>query len=337
MSIHRREFLSTAAASLATALPAMAVTAPRRPTADRLLLIPMFGGPSQLETFDPKPDAASEIRGPFGSIATRTPGMRFSELFPRLASASNRFAVLRTLHHDAAPVHEIGLKLCNSFESTATNTPVPHMGASLSAIKKQPWAILSDGPLWAGIASDHGQTSAGVGSEFRRQPAFTPTTLRGKFARAVTLLETGHCAVTVNPRSNVFTQLTWDCHSESGALNTTLDDYRTTLAPEFDLAFSELLESLEMRGLLERTLVVAVGEFGRTPRLNSQGGRDHWAGCWSALVAGGGIRGGACLGESDAIASEPRLRPIGCPELTGTIARALGVPTQQHGLDELFC
>ena len=80
------------------------------------------------------------------------------------------------------------------------------------------------------------------------------------------------------------------------------------------------------RGLLDTTLVVATGEFGRTPKLNANGGRDHWAGCWTALVAGGGVRGGNVVGRSDATGGEPADRPVTPQELVATIFHALGVP-----------
>ncbi|MBY0458596.1 MAG: DUF1501 domain-containing protein [Gemmataceae bacterium] len=131
--------------------------------------------------------------------------------------------------------------------------------------------------------------------------------------------------LTVNQFSTVFDSPSWDCHADGGSLRTTLADVRNIVAPSFDAAFSALLTDLSERGLLESTLVVATGEFGRTPRLNSNGGRDHWAGCWSALVAGGGVRGGQVIGRSDATGSEPADRPITPQELVATIFRALGV------------
>ena len=90
-------------------------------------------------------------------------------------------------------------------------------------------------------------------------------------------------------------------------------------------SITALLTDLEQRGLLDRTLVVAVGEFGRTPHPNANGGRDHWPGCWSAILAGGGVQGGRVVGSSDAIASEPKDRPVTPAELVATIYHALGI------------
>jgi len=85
------------------------------------------------------------------------------------------------------------------------------------------------------------------------------------------------------------------------------------------------LEDLKQRGLLETTLVVAMGEFGRTPQLNARGGRDHWPGVWSVLFAGAGVRGGQVVGSSDKNAAEPRDRPVTPPEVAATVYRGLGI------------
>src|SRR5262249_5585769 len=106
------------------------------------------------------------------------------------------------------------------------------------------------------------------------------------------LVEHGVRLVTVNMFDTVFGQVTWDCHANGGDLSSTLEDYKETLCPMLDAAYTALLDDLETTGLLAGTLVVAMGEFGRTPRLNNRGGRDHWPGVWSILMAGGGIRGG---------------------------------------------
>src|SRR5205814_8664891 len=94
--------------------------------------------------------------------------------------------------------------------------------------------------------------------------------------------------------------------------------------PMFDQAYTALLDDLSDRGLLGSTLVVAMGEFGRTPHLNARGGRDHWPGVWSILLAGGGIRGGQVIGSSDALGAEPKDRPVAPAEVAATIYRALG-------------
>jgi hypothetical protein len=139
------------------------------------------------------------------------------------------------------------------------------------------------------------------------------------------LVESGVRLVTVNMFETVFNQITWDCHADGGSLASSLDDYRETLCPMFDLAYTTLLEDLAQRGLLEKTLVVAMGEFGRTPQLNPRGGRDHWPSVWTILLAGGGVRGGRVIGSSDRIAAEPRDRPVTPPEVAATMYRSLGI------------
>jgi uncharacterized protein (DUF1501 family) len=93
----------------------------------------------------------------------------------------------------------------------------------------------------------------------------------------------------------------------------------------FDAAYSTLLEDLSDHGLLDDVLVVAMGEFGRTPRINTRGGRDHWPGCWSVLFAGGGVQGGRVVGRSDATASTPADRPVTPAEVVATVYHSLGI------------
>ena len=108
-----------------------------------------------------------------------------------------------------------------------------------------------------------------------------------------------------------------------------LNDYKDDLCPMFDQAYSALLEDLHQRGLLDTTLVLAMGEFGRTPRLNPRGGRDHWPGCWSVLFAGAGVRGGQVIGSSDAIGAEPRERPVTPAEIAASVYHGLGIDPNQ--------
>jgi uncharacterized protein (DUF1501 family) len=153
-------------------------------------------------------------------------------------------------------------------------------------------------------ATAFGQNCAGCASALAREP--------------------GHF-MTVNQFNTVFDSPSWDCHADGGSLCTNLNDIRDIVAPSFDTAFTALLTDLEERGLLESTLVVATGEFGRTPKLNSNGGRDHWAGCWTTLIAGGGVRGGQVIGRSDRTGGEPAERPVTPQELVASIFHALGI------------
>jgi uncharacterized protein (DUF1501 family) len=134
--------------------------------------------------------------------------------------------------------------------------------------------------------------------------------------------------VTINMFDTVFNKVTWDCHADAGSLPTTLNDYKSTLCPMFDMAYSALLDDLKQRGMLGTTLVVAMGEFGRTPKLNLRGGRDHWPGCWSVLFAGAGIKGGQVIGSSDSIGSEPKDRPVSPLEVAATIYEGIGIDSK---------
>jgi hypothetical protein len=122
----------------------------------------------------------------------------------------------------------------------------------------------------------------------------------------------------------------WDMHGAGGPPTSIFSENTYGLPyvlPRFDEAVSALLEDLELRGLLESTLVVAVGEFGRTPRVSGVG-RDHYPTCYSAMLAGAGIRGGAIYGASDKIAAFPKENPVSPENFAATLLHALGVPPE---------
>jgi hypothetical protein len=140
--------------------------------------------------------------------------------------------------------------------------------------------------------------------------------------------------VTINMFETVFGEVTWDCHGSAPFCS--INGYRELIGPMFDNAYSALLDDLEACGLLSSTLVVAMGEFGRTPKINPAGGRDHWPGCWTIVLAGGGIKGGQVVGSSDEIGAAPQDRPVTPAEVAATIYHALGIslevnlPGPQH-------
>jgi uncharacterized protein (DUF1501 family) len=105
---------------------------------------------------------------------------------------------------------------------------------------------------------------------------------------------------------------------------------RDELLPPTDAAFAALVQDLSDRGLLDETLVVMLGEFGRTPRFNPQGGRDHWPNCFSVALAGGGVRGGMVYGASDSIGAYPTANPVTPQELLATIYHCLGIEADTH-------
>jgi hypothetical protein len=137
------------------------------------------------------------------------------------------------------------------------------------------------------------------------------------------LVERGVRFVTINMFETVFDEVTWDIHGSRPF--TDIEEMAKLVAPNFDQAFSTLLEDLHERGLLANTIVVAMGEFGRTPKINPAGGRDHHPGVWTIILGGGPIRGGRVVGESDELGYVPKTRPVTPMEVTATIYHALGL------------
>jgi uncharacterized protein (DUF1501 family) len=140
------------------------------------------------------------------------------------------------------------------------------------------------------------------------------------------LVEAGVRLVTVNwARDDAY----WDTHANN------FRDLKEKLLPPFDRGFSALLEDLDQRGLLSETLVVCLGEFGRSPKINANAGRDHWAACNSVVLAGAGVRGGQVLGASDRTAAYPVTPPVSPGDLAATIYHTLGIDPQTEMRDAL--
>lgn len=346
MTITRREFLRTSTAAAA----GLAVGA-RNVNDKNCIFLMLVGGPSQLDTWDPKPDAPADVRGPFRPIPTRTPGMLLSELFPKTAAISDKIAVVRSMHHSAAPIHETGFQLMQTGK-LAGDRAHPHFGALVSAVKgsrdNSPANVLLPGPIgFNGVNIDRGQTAGHLGDEHAPVYVSRPvpddparerygnTDFGNNCLHAARLIERGSRFVTVNMFQTVYDTITWDCHAVGGSLRSELSDY-PQIAATFDAAYSALLEDLHQRGLLDSTLVIANGEFGRTPHLNRDGGRDHWAGVWTALVAGGGVRGGHVIGSSDRLGGEPKDQPVSPGQFAASIQYALGLPSSGEPIRGLF-
>ena len=240
---------------------AAAACAPSRPRARSAIFLHLAGGLSHLDSFDPKPEAPREIRGPFGAIRTSVPGVRFSGHLPRLAERARKLTILRSMCSEETNHERAGALL--DFPGAVR--------------------IVARGPLAEALA------------EARRR------------------IEAGAPIVAVEPRA-----LHYDTHAAA------FERLARVLLPELDFALAALLDDLEARGLLASTLVVATGEFGRTPRINDEGGRDHYAGAWSALLAGGGLTGGRVLGATDRHGAEVRDQPVRPQDLARTILAALG-------------
>jgi uncharacterized protein (DUF1501 family) len=372
------------------------------------ILLFLVGGPSQLDTWDLKREAPSNVRGPFRPIRTNVPGVEICEHFPLMAKMADRFAIVRSVHHKEAAIHETGHQLMQTGRLNSGGVEYPHYGAVLSymgspASTGLPPYVVLPGPLGnTGVAIGHGQGAGFLGQRhepfvLKRDPmtggmdlasidlppGLDPARLGNRYdllaaidnahrafdaaeassgrgfqelfashvrsafdvaaegeqrrqryglntfgqscLLARRLVERGVRLVTVNMFDTVFDAVTWDCHADGGSLDSSLADYGETLCPMFDRAYTALLEDLHQQGLWSTTLVLAMGEFGRTPQLNPRGGRDHWPGVWSVLFAGAGIQGGQIVGSSDACAGEPRDRPVSPAEVAATVYRALGV------------
>jgi len=318
------------------------------------ILIMMTGGASQLETFDPKPDAPSEVRGPLKAISTSVPGVFLSEPFPQLAQRAGQFSLIRSLYHDAAPIHETGHQLIQTGRLSKRALNYPCFG---SVVSRQ-WGPRGDAPPFVvlprlvsslGVNTYRGQQATFLGDEFAPATTVGESSSAGdyeieiegeskaiqqqygkhRFGRlllqARQLVERGTRCVVVNLFDDLHQQMTWDCHGTGTGTSGKVYEYRDSLGPAYDKALSTLLDDLSSKGLLNDTLVVSTGEFGRTPQINAQGGRDHWPHVWSALVAGGGTPGGQVVGASDARASAPVERPVHAAELTATIYHHLGL------------
>ena len=364
--VSRRDFLRAGSLSVVgLSVAERTALSEAKDSADRrsCILLLMTGGASQFETFDPKPDAPLGIRGPLRAIPTAVSGIWLSESLLRLAERADSFAILRSLCHDAAPIHETGQQLLQTGRLVRADLRHPSFGSVVASRlgprgKVPPYVVLPRLVAGTGVSAYRGQQAGFLGAEFdpltladggepvpaspdgenellarisiddEPEPvrrAYGDTRFGKLCLKARQLVECGVRVVTVNLFDSLVGQVTWDCHGRSPSAPSTLYDYRDELCPKFDSALSALLDDLKQRGMLDDTLVIATGEFGRTPQVNQNGGRDHWPGVWSALVAGGGVRGGQVIGASDSQGAAPAERPIAPAELVATVYRTFGL------------
>ncbi len=428
----RRDWLRLAWPVILAAGSGRAVAA-GKPRAKSILVVFTSGGMSQLDTWDPKPNAPEEIRGAFGSVATAVPGLRFCEHLPRIAKLAGQFTVVKSMTHDDAD-HGSACYLALTGQPhprKSSNPPpasldAPSLGAVVHRVRPSDrfphTAMHVNGPLLAPTEPGPGQYGGFLGRGFdpidfgdvtdgsaivrgmlrpaavsvgrdaeRRQlaealdgrgknwPATAgrvevlrkthelldspltrdafdltkePMALRDRYGRhragqacllGRRLVEAGVPWVTVFFNHSVRGQDThpadtdaygWDTH------NDIFDAMKDHLLPRFDRSFSTLLEDLRERGLLETTLVVCIGEFGRAPTvaleknfLGSSPGRKHWPRCYSAVLAGAGVARGAVYGASDRHAGEAREKPVSPADLSATMLHALGIPADTHYTD----
>jgi uncharacterized protein (DUF1501 family) len=400
--LRRRDFLQVGGAgllglTLADAFRADAAPRPGRrpPAAKACILIYLAGGPSQFETFDPKPNAPAGIRSPWGAVPTQVPGVRFSELVPMLARQADQFALVRALHHTHS-LHHPWPMMTGTMQQTTTYgaavtflkrgaadelPPYVHLGTKLSVGAgtlgagfdpleiRDPTdaraslesltlardlspdrlegraALLQDVDRWRRLAESSGAARAQDGLYQRALALLTSARVRDAFdlnrepeavrdrygansfgqscllARKLVEAGTRFVQVMWYDREDGFA-VGWDVHGDdfNGLVR-----MEQQLCPRFDQGLSALLEDLRRRGLLDSTLVCAFGEFGRTPGINRHGGRDHWPYCFSALLAGGGVPGGAVVGASDSRGAYPVDRPVTPADFAATLYRLLGV------------
>ena len=298
------------------------------------IVLMMVGGPSQLDTFDMKPGAPSEIRGPFRPIKTNVPGIEISEIFPLTARHADKFSLIRSMHHDGAAVHDAGHHVMQTGRLFEYDVEHPSFGCVAAKFRGGENIVLP-GPIGAtGGNMPHGEGAGFLGDKHQPtlmacEDVIAPARYgAGQFGKscyqALRMVEKGARFVTVNMFQTVFDELTWDIHGARPF--TPMSAYRDTVGPMFDMAYSSLLEDLSQTGLLSKTMVIAMGEFGRTPRINAAGGRDHWTQCYTVLAGGGPLKGGTVIGASDAIGAEPKDRPVHPGELAATIYKGLGIP-----------
>lgn len=352
------------------------------------------GGASQLDTFDPKPEAVSDIRGSFKAIPTALPGVRVSELLPRSAKALDKFSIIRSMHSDEA-IHERARQYVFSGTKPRNEVLQPSYGATLAKelgpknglppFVSIPTADLSAEAGFLGPTFDPFASGEPTAEDFSVQDLTLPGGINLSEARSRTellgALNREFQRVEQSPlidSMDEFYQKAFDLISSPAAKRAfdisaepdkLRDAYgRTTvgqgallarrlveagvrlasvfqwgydthvnnepehekLVPEFDRAFITLLEDLEQRGLLDSTLVLVIGDFGRTPKINFSGGRDHWPGAFSVALAGAGIQGGAVIGETDKHAAEPTRRPVSIEDLGATVYEALGIDYRKN-------
>ncbi|MCA9178081.1 MAG: DUF1501 domain-containing protein [Planctomycetales bacterium] len=371
-----------------------------------VILFWLSGGPGHMETWDPKPDAPVEYRGPFGALATKVPGVHFGELMPKLAERMDQLAVLRSVNHGSGDHTKGNHWMLTGFEGPAFNAPDnrrqrrPAMGAAVAKVRGanepgmppyvgvphlrggtdnlfhysaylggacNPFVVNSD-PSRADFAvrnltlasglthhrlgdrlqllqsmdtlrragdatmddlDQHHQQAFELLTSRRVRDAFDieaePAAVRESYGMhtfgqsalvARRLVEHGVTFVTVNCEP-------WDHHGSANRYQTA--EGAKLLIPPLDHAMSGLIDDLIQRGLYERTLVVAMGEFGRTPKMNQYAGRDHWGRTFSVLMGCGSMSMGQVVGRSSARGETVVNRPISPEDVAATMYRHLGI------------
>ena len=397
----RRELLKLSAAGIAGAslsgwLGALAARAAEQKAKHKAcVLLWMDGGPSHLDTFDPKPDAADNVRGEFKPIPTSVPGIQLGEKFPKLARLMEHAALLRGMSTEEADHGRARVYMHTGYKPGAGGLTYPGLGSIVSAELGRPefplpnfvvtgsplgkYQFLTDpgylGPRHQPLAladpskgldnlkplaaPDDFDDRLSVLEQLEQSFAKTykaeaADAHRTTLARAVQLLRSDKgkafdlaqepAAAREAYGDNYFGRgcllarrlveagvpfvevylSNWDSHEKKVA------DQVKDLMTQVDLGMSALIGDLKQRGLLDGTLIIWMGEFGRTPRVNSNGGRDHYARAWSTLLAGGGLKGGQVIGKTDRDGAAVVEWPISVTDFMATVCQALGIdPTKR--------
>jgi hypothetical protein len=388
--------------------------APAHDTA--VILFWLSGGPGHMETWDPKPDATAQYRGPLNAIRTSIPGIQFSELLRGQARIAEHLAVVRTVNHGSGDHTKSNHWMLTGFEGPAFNVPDfrvqrrPSLGSVVSRLRgpnkpamppyvaiphlrggtdnffhyaaylgggSNPFIVESDPNMpeyrvrnlhlapeltFERLEDRRGllasvdearrlrdRRTADVGEHYNRAfdlmtsrsvaAAFdinqeTPR-MRDRYGRhtfgqsalvARRLIEAGVTFVTVNC-------VPWDHHGTPPQLETEVG--AKMLIPPLDCAITALVEDLIQRGQYERTLVVAMGEFGRTPRMNANAGRDHWGNTFSVLFGNAKMKMGQVIGRSSPRGEYVVDRPVRPQDVAATVYHHLGLDLHTAFSDNL--
>jgi hypothetical protein len=380
-----------------------------------VILFWLSGGPGHMETWDPKPQAPAEYRGPFGAIETSVPGIHFGELLPEQARLADKLSVVRTVNHGSGDHTKGNHWMLTGFEGPAFNAPDntqqrrPAIGSAVARVRGpnhagmppyvgvphlrggtdnlfhyaaylgggwNPFVVNSDPneksyavknltlsgdltlqrlssrreltanldriraaaePIFDDL-DEHQQAAFDMLTSNRARDAFDVSqeseSLRDRYGRhtfgqsalvARRLVESGVTFVTVNC-------VPWDHHGSPGQYKT--EEGAKLLIPPLDRAIAALVDDLIDRGLYDKTLLVAMGEFGRTPRMNNNAGRDHWGNTFSVLFGGGGMKMGQAIGRSSPRGEHVVDRPFDPQDVAATIYHHLGInPHAESFLD----
>lgn len=430
--IHRRAMLRVGGAGmLGLTMPKLLRGAERaasiKPRAKSVIFLFQWGGPSQLDTFDMKPDAPETVRSPYRPISSSAPGIQVCELLPEMAKRMHHCSLIRTMTHtmknhasagyyalsghqppsddqrlrdslDLYPAYgSVVDHLAPNDNGMPTSVAYPHVirdgsivpaqHASFLGKRHDPLLFLEDPndkdfqlpelSLPRGMSIDrlhrrrelqklvdqqtrlmeYSEEARGFDEYYQRalsmltsdavRSAFDlsaePESIRDRYGRttygqscllARRLVESGVKFVTVYFSNSIGGRRIgsggWDTHGfDDTRMYKIVDKYHL---PITDQTLPTLLDDLEQRGLLEETLVVWMGEFGRTPEINKNLSRDHWPQCYTTLLAGGGVKGGYVHGESDERAKFPARDPVKPEDLAATIFELLGI----HPATEIY-